>query len=162
MVWLQNKQNLNAAHGSVIEAYRHFGVTNRIRIHDRRVKPSKQQLCLLLTSHIPRPWRCRQYALQETSTKMHGANILDGSIIILNSFHHIDLKGFWRWCLLYRIHRIFLDFFHRPVFQKTRRFGNWIWFRPQVKVGEKKPTQLGPLQRANLNHWTWVIEISSL
>jgi hypothetical protein len=45
----------------------------------------------------------------------------------------------------YRIHRIFLGFFHRPVFQKTRRFGNWICFRPQVKVGEKTPTQLGPL-----------------
>jgi hypothetical protein len=63
----------------------------------------------------------------------------------------MDLKGFWRWCMLYRIHRIFLDFFHRPVFQKTRRFGNWICFRPQVKVGEKTPTQLGPLERANLN-----------
>jgi hypothetical protein len=55
--------------------------------------------------------------------------------------------------MLYRIHRIFLDFFNRPVFQKTRRFGNWICFRPQVKVGEKTPTQLGPLERANLNHF---------
>jgi hypothetical protein len=38
---------------------------------------------------------------------------------------------------------------------KTRRFGNWICFRPQVKGGggEKTPTQLGPLERANLNHW---------
>jgi hypothetical protein len=55
--------------------------------------------------------------------------------------------------MLYRIHRIFLDFFHRPVLQKTRRFGNWFCFRPQVKVGEKTPTQLGPLERVNLNHW---------
>jgi hypothetical protein len=47
----------------------------------------------------------------------------------------------------HRIHRIFLDFFHRHVFQKTRRFGNWICFRPQVKVGEKTHTQLGPLER---------------
>jgi hypothetical protein len=54
---------------------------------------------------------------------------------------------------LYRTHRIFLDFFHRPIFQKTQRFGNWICFRPQVKVGEKTPTQLGLLERANLNHW---------
>jgi hypothetical protein len=54
--------------------------------------------------------------------------------------------------VFYRTHRIFLDFFHRPVFQKTRRFGNWICFRPQVKVGNKTPThsQLGPLERANL------------
>jgi hypothetical protein len=28
--------------------------------------------------------------------------------------------------------------------KKTRRFGNWICFRPQVKVGKKTPTQLGP------------------
>jgi hypothetical protein len=40
------------------------------------------------------------------------------------------------------------------LFQKTRRFGNWICFRPQMKVGEKTPTQLGPLEIANLNHWT--------
>jgi hypothetical protein len=44
-----------------------------------------------------------------------------------------------------------MDFFHRPVFLKTRRFGHWICFRPQVKVGKKTPTQLGPLERANLN-----------
>jgi hypothetical protein len=47
----------------------------------------------------------------------------------------------------------FLGFFHNPVLQKTRRFGNWICFRLQVKVGETTPTQLGPLERANLNHW---------
>jgi hypothetical protein len=49
-------------------------------------------------------------------------------------------------------HRItvFLDFFHHLVFYRTRRFGNWICFRPQVKVGEKTSTQLGPLERANL------------
>jgi hypothetical protein len=46
----------------------------------------------------------------------------------------------------------FLDFFHRPAFQKTRRFGNWVCFLPHVKVGEKTPTQLGPLEKANLNH----------
>jgi hypothetical protein len=37
-----------------------------------------------------------------------------------------------------------LDFFHRLVFYRTRRFGNWICFRPQIKVGEKTPTELGP------------------
>jgi hypothetical protein len=48
----------------------------------------------------------------------------------------------------------FSGLFYHPVFQKTRRFVNWICVRPQVKVGEKTPTQLGPLERANLNHWT--------
>jgi hypothetical protein len=45
----------------------------------------------------------------------------------------------------------FLDFIHRPVFEETRRFGNWICFRPQVKGGKKTPTQLGPLGRVNLS-----------
>jgi hypothetical protein len=35
---------------------------------------------------------------------------------------------------------------------KTRRFGNWACFRPQVR--RKTPTQLGPVERANLNIWT--------
>jgi hypothetical protein len=36
--------------------------------------------------------------------------------------------------------------------KRTRCFGNWICFRPQVKVGKKTSTQLGPLERANLSH----------
>jgi hypothetical protein len=51
---------------------------------------------------------------------------------------YTQLLGFW-------------TFFHRLVFYRTRRFGNWICFRPQVKVGEKTFTQLGHLERANLN-----------
>jgi hypothetical protein len=42
--------------------------------------------------------------------------------------------------------------------KKTRRFGNWICFRPQVKVEEKTPTQLGPLERLRLvfsSTFTW-------
>jgi hypothetical protein len=33
--------------------------------------------------------------------------------------------------------------------------------RPQVKVGEKTPTQLGPLERSNLNHWTPLSDLHS-
>jgi hypothetical protein len=40
---------------------------------------------------------------------------------------------------IYRIHRIFLDFLHRLLFQKSRRLGKWISFSPQAKVGEKAP-----------------------
>jgi hypothetical protein len=36
--------------------------------------------------------------------------------------------------------------------QKTRRFGNWICFRLQMRWG-RTPTQLGPVERANLNHY---------
>jgi hypothetical protein len=53
---------------------------------------------------------------------------------------------------------VFLDFIHRPAFEGTRRFGNWICFRPQVKGGKKTSTQLGPSERANLNHWNTFLE----
>jgi hypothetical protein len=36
---------------------------------------------------------------------------------------------------------------------RTQRFGNWICFCPQV-TGWEAPTLLGPLERANLHHWT--------
>jgi hypothetical protein len=43
----------------------------------------------------------------------------------------------------------FFYFFHRPVFSrvKTRRFGNWICFRLQVKRGED-PYSVGPLRKS--------------
>jgi hypothetical protein len=74
--------------------------------------------------------------------------------------HIVDSKWFWRWCITHRITG-FLDFFHRLVFWRTRGFGNWVCFRPQVKVGEKTPTQLGPLERANFNHWTPLSDLHS-
>jgi hypothetical protein len=44
--------------------------------------------------------------------------------------------GFWRWCIAHKITG-FSDFVHRPdskqLKEKTRRFGNWICFRPQVR-----------------------------
>jgi hypothetical protein len=41
---------------------------------------------------------------------------------------------------------------HSKKHERSQRFGNWICFHPQVR-GET-PTLLGPLERANLNHWT--------
>jgi hypothetical protein len=66
---------------------------------------------------------------------------------------HVVSEGLWWWWITQGISG-FLDVIHHPVFEETRRFGNWICFRPQVKGGKKTPTQLGPLERANLNHWT--------
>jgi hypothetical protein len=43
---------------------------------------------------------------------------------------------------------------------KTRRFGKCIFSRPQVR-GEM-PTQFGPLERANLNHWTTPVRFTHL
>jgi hypothetical protein len=43
-----------------------------------------------------------------------------------------------------------LDFVHLQGFKtRTRLFGNWACFRPQMK-GRKTPTLLGPLERASL------------
>jgi hypothetical protein len=49
----------------------------------------------------------------------------------------------------------FLDFVHRQVFYKLENttFRKLDVF-PSSGEGEKIPTQLGPLERANLNHWT--------
>jgi hypothetical protein len=35
--------------------------------------------------------------------------------------------------------------------KKSQRFGDWICLRPQVD-GQDRPIQLGPLERASLNH----------
>jgi hypothetical protein len=55
---------------------------------------------------------------------------------------YTELMGFWSSSIVRTLknHKI-----------KTRRLGNWICFRPQVRGA---PTLLGPLERANLNHWT--------
>jgi hypothetical protein len=55
----------------------------------------------------------------------------------------------------------FWTFYKVLYFKKTQRFGNWICFRPQMKVREKTPTQLGSLERANLNHWTPLSDLHS-
>jgi hypothetical protein len=39
------------------------------------------------------------------------------------------------------------------ILKNTQRFEIWICFRPQVQ-GRGAPTQLGPFERANPNHWT--------
>jgi hypothetical protein len=46
----------------------------------------------------------------------------------------------------------FLDFIHRPVFQRTHDVSeSGSVFVLRCKKGGKTPTQLGPLERANLN-----------
>jgi hypothetical protein len=42
--------------------------------------------------------------------------------------------------------------------RKTRRFGNWVCFRPQVR---ENPILLGPLERASPNHWASAISAIS-
>lgn len=48
----------------------------------------------------------------------------------------------------------FLNFVRRPVFYRTRRFGNLFCFRPQVRTWEALTLRV-PLERANLSHWTF-------
>jgi hypothetical protein len=57
-----------------------------------------------------------------------------------DSLSHSELLGFWTFSIVQ---------YSRNY--KTRRFGNWICFWPQVWV-EGRTTQLGLLDRANLNH----------
>jgi PhoPQ-activated pathogenicity-related protein len=51
-----------------------------------------------------------------------------------------ELLGFWI---------LFILWYSKN--QRTQRFRNWTCFRPQVR---EMPTLFGPLEKANLNHWT--------
>jgi hypothetical protein len=60
----------------------------------------------------------------------------------------VDFTVFWRWYMAHRITGS-LDFFHRPVFLgvESRRFGNWLSFRLQVKGGTRDQLFLrGPIE----------------
>jgi hypothetical protein len=74
----------------------------------------------------------------------------------------VDSEGFWRWCITLRFTG-FLDFFHRPVFWKLENttFRKLDLF-PSSGVGGKTPTQLGPLDRDSLNHWTTPVIFTQL
>jgi hypothetical protein len=107
----------------------------------------------------PLPIRFHGVALHELSV---GITLPYHTTFLYNccQLHTIDSKGFWRWCIAHRIIG-FLDLFHRPVFygMETRRFGNWICFRPQLR-GED--TQLGPLERAILNHCFYSVDYRTM
>jgi hypothetical protein len=64
----------------------------------------------------------------------------------------VDLIAFRRWSIAHRVTG-FLGV-------ETLRFGNWICFRPQVKAGGN--TSVGPVRRANLNHWTTHVKFAEL
>jgi hypothetical protein len=58
--------------------------------------------------------------------------------------------------MFYRAIGLVLDVIHRFVCGRQKipqRFGDWIYLRSQVD-GQDKPTQLGPLERASLSHWS--------
>jgi hypothetical protein len=63
----------------------------------------------------------------------------------------LNLRRITHQSYIISLHRItgVLDFFHYPVFLRveTRRFGNWICFRPQVRVGEETYS-VGPLRKS--------------
>jgi hypothetical protein len=85
----------------------------------------------------------------------HTARQPDGQTSHCLKFHKLplDVSTCNRFCFT-GFTKFFWTFSIVLYAKKTRRFGNWICFRLQVKVGEKTPTQLGPLERDNLNHWT--------
>jgi hypothetical protein len=59
-----------------------------------------------------------------------------------------DLLGFWTVCIVRYSRNL-----------RTQRFGNWICFRPQVKM--KTPTPLCPVERVNLHHWPTHVSITT-
>jgi hypothetical protein len=74
----------------------------------------------------------------------------------LNSME-LDLKGFWRWCMLYRTIWPFLDSVHRLVcgsFTKDHNVSETGSVSFLRWMGQDRPTQLGPSERVSLNHWS--------
>jgi hypothetical protein len=59
-----------------------------------------------------------------------------------------ELLGFWTLSIVQYCRK-----------QETQRFGNWSYYRPQVRGGV--PTHLGPLERVNLNHWTTPVRFNT-
>jgi hypothetical protein len=67
-----------------------------------------------------------------------------------------DSKGFWGWCITLRITGI-LGLFQRPSSEilKTRKHNvSETGFSSACRWRRETPTLLGPLERANLNHWS--------
>jgi hypothetical protein len=46
------------------------------------------------------------------------------------------------------------------ILNTTKRFGKWIIF-PSSCEGTKTPAQLGPLEGANLSHWTTHVNVKA-
>jgi hypothetical protein len=72
-------------------------------------------------------------------------------------FRHIDLKGFWRWCMLYRTIWLLLNSIHRLVcgsFTKDHNASETGSVSVLRWMGQDRPTQLGPSETASLNHWS--------
>jgi hypothetical protein len=64
-----------------------------------------------------------------------------------STVQNLVTTGFGRWCITFR-NIEFSDFIHRPGIKKqreTRRFGNWICFRPQVR---EKTYSVGSLRKS--------------
>jgi hypothetical protein len=71
-----------------------------------------------------------------------------------DTFRLVEAKGFRRWCITLRI----TGFLDLPIipnskYYKEQRFEIWTLF-PISGEGMEAPTLLGPLEIANLNHWT--------
>jgi hypothetical protein len=65
-------------------------------------------------------------------------------------WNRICLKGFWRWCMLYRAIGLVLDFIHRLVCGRQKipqRFGYWICLRLQVD-GAGQTYSVGPVRKS--------------
>jgi hypothetical protein len=78
----------------------------------------------------------------------------------VSRYELVDFEGFWRWCMMYRTMRFILDFIHRLVYMtkyhnvsETGSVSVLRW------MGQGRPTQLGPLERASLNHCDWFFVI---
>jgi hypothetical protein len=79
------------------------------------------------------------------------------------SISHIDLKGFWRWCMLYRTIWLLLDSVHRLVcgsFTKDHKVSETGSVSVLRWMGQGRPTQLGRSKRSQIvQYFTCILDL---
>jgi hypothetical protein len=76
-----------------------------------------------------------------------------GKCCVANEHIQVDSIGFWRWWITHRITG-FSDFVHRPDSKQLEEKHVSETGSVSALRWRETPPLLGPLERANLNHWT--------
>jgi hypothetical protein len=115
-----------------------------------------------LTLSWQKPWYCIEIYITSTLIPVHHTQI--SFINLYDVYLHIyfitydltfemqvDSEGLWQWCIADLLGFWILSIVWNSTYSKTRRFGNWICFRPQSRG--RRHTHL-PLETVTMKHWT--------
>jgi hypothetical protein len=77
-----------------------------------------------------------------------------------NMILHVDCKGFWRRCITHRTTE-FLIFPSSGILENRKPDVSETGSVSVLRWGWKAPTQLGPLERVNVNHWAMSVRFTT-